>query len=184
MRGCVLTTMLLLLTAISLSCAVIPSRMVQPDDVIIPGSAIEGYLVIIDDVVAPQRVSASLCVDGDLNRCLRVGPQTTADGFRVHAVPPGNYCLTQLFLETGAMTHNMQLERRRYQCFVVEPYSVNYPGHLEVRTKPTPFSSTKIGFSFRRVDGVREQVVAQYPTLAHFAWETPTAYPIDPPPDD
>ncbi len=179
MRKVMLTVVVLALSG----CAMIPSRALRTGEVIVPGRD-EGYAAIIADVAAPNQMSAYLCQDGDLNRCLRIGPQSTTDGLRVYAMPPGNYCVTQVFLETGATDLDMQLPRQRYRCFVVEANTVSYPGHLEVRTEPTQFSVTRAGYRFVRVDGVREQVFAQHPTLAQFTWATPTAYPIDPPPDE
>jgi len=172
----VLSVVLVLVSAVG---CVIPSRTLRPDEVI-KASNTEAYVVVIADVPDTYTIAGYLCQDGDLGRCVTVGPQSTVDGLRVYAMPPGRYCITQLLLQNGMSSLDMQLERRRYRCFAVDAGAVSYPGHLEVKLKPTQFSSTAAAYRFVAVSGVREQVQSAYPTLAEVEFITPLVAPVAP----
>lgn len=169
----VVSVMLVLVSAVG---CVIPSRTLRPDEVI-KASNTEAYVVVIADVPDTYTVSGYLCQDGDLGRCVTVGPQRTTDGLQVYAMPPGNYCLTQLLLQNGMASLDMQLDRKHYKCFAVDAGAVAYPGHLDVEVTPTQFSSSAARYRFVVVSGVREQVHAAYPTLAQVEFVTPLVGP-------
>jgi hypothetical protein len=176
------------LTATSSGCAMIPSRALRTDEAIVKGRAVEGYVVMAVNGARWRPESdlfgGSFCQDGDLNRCVAFGPQSTADGYRAYALPPGTWCVTQAWVQNGDFVLDVSVERARFQCFPVVDNAVSYPGHVEVQMEDSQFpGSARTGFAFAGVEGAREQALAKYPALAPLAWTTPVVGPIDAPAD-
>lgn len=160
------------------ACAVIPSRALRVDEEIVAGRAREGYVIMAASGAGMRPdtdlLGGYLCQDGDLARCVGFGPQSTSEGYRAYALPPGTWCITQVWVQNGDFVLDVPVERARYQCFAVDRDSVSYPGHLDVLMEDTQFAgSARTGFAFNGVAHAQEQALAKYPALAAFPWTMP-----------
>ncbi len=185
MRKVMLTVVVLALSG----CAVIPSRALRTDETIAAGRAREGYVVIAVSGGGwrpdTDLFGLSFCQDGELNRCIVLGPQSTSEGYRAYALPPGTWCATEAWVQNGDFYLDVAVDRAGYQCFPVVESTVSYPGHLEVHAEDSQFpGSARTSFAFMAVAGVHEQALAKYPALAAFEWATPVISPVDSPADE
>lgn len=149
-----------------------PSRLVRDDEK--PTQLDEGYVAIGVDVEAPKTLSTTFCQDGNVQRCFSTPAATSTSPYAVVAVPPGNYCLTQLLVQDGAGSLDMLLERSHMRCFVVAAHVVHYPGHVTVGLRPEQFSSTGVSMRFVMRETAQAELAAQLPALATLPLETPT----------
>jgi hypothetical protein len=177
---------MVVLTATVSGCAVIPSRALRTDETLVRGRAVEGYLVVAASPAGMRPdtdlLGGYLCLDGDLNRCVVFGPQASSEGYRAYALPPGTWCVTEVWVQNGDFYRDVPVDRARYQCFPVVENAVTYPGHVDIVTERSQFpGSAQSAVAFEGVAGAREQAVAKYPALADLEWTTPVMAPLQTP---
>lgn len=115
----------------ALTACVIPSRSILPNERL-PTTNDEAYVAFVVDVPERATLSIALCQEGDVGRCVTIGPQSADDGIRVAALPPARWCLQQFLLQDGATSLDVLVERARLRCFDVAPGAVTYPGHFSL----------------------------------------------------
>lgn len=173
---------MMVVLATTSGCAMIPTRALRPDERIVTGRASEGYIVLaVSGSNRPDTdlFGVSLCDNGDLNRCVVIGPQNMTEGYRAYAVPPGTWCITEAWMQNGDFYLDVPADRAHYQCFSVVENTANYPGHLELHSEPTQFPGSALStFALYGVAGAREQAQAKYPALADVEWVEPVVGPL------
>lgn len=160
---------------VSIASACLPTRLVARGER--PTAVEEGYVAVGVDVEAPLQLGANYCVDGNVQRCLSIAPRSGSDRVELHAVPPGNYCLTQMLLIDGATSMDVLLERRQMECFPVVKGAIAYPGHLQVRIERTQFDVVRYAHRFLRRESAAADIQSTWPGLDGVAVATPTLSP-------
>ena len=167
-----------LLVAAMASC-VVPSRTLRADEEVTL-SGTEGYVALAADLPPTANVLASLCQDGDVGRCVMIGPLRNDSGVRIYSMPPGRYCVAEYAFDNGMQSMHVQLMKNRMACFDVAADTLSYPGHLGMRVKHTQMSTSLIGYRFTPVAGIEERTRTTYPRLTMLPFETVEVMPLLP----
>lgn len=99
-------------------------------------------------------LTLSLCRNADLGTCVSMEPFTPGASIRVYAVPPGRYCLMEIYLR---MFRGGTVAPGRAECFDVAADTVSYPGDLEELER---------GGRWVAHADIVQRVDANYPSLA------------------
>jgi hypothetical protein len=112
-----------------------------------------------------RAVELSLCVDGDLLRCVRAGPVSPSHSLVVYAVPAGRYCVMSIRHESPGGDAEFDLDERQAPCFLVAAGALVYPGHVGIRPVSATLAWDRL-LGLHHVPSIDAQLSRAYPFLA------------------